>query len=996
MLFLTVLDGWAQQTVDITGIVREAGNSSPLTGATVVIQGTTNGTATNAEGKFRLEVSNQDLSEQKLVVSFIGYEPQTVKLGNKTNFEILLDENVNALDEVVVTSSYGTKKLKQEVVGSISSIKTEDLITEQSAVSFDELLEGQTAGVYVESNAELGKPVNIHVRGQGSLTPLNNNAVGSSTQPLIIVDGVILAEEINLDGNNFFDGGTTALSEDMMNPLAKIGIKDIQSINVLKDAAAVSLYGADGANGVIIITTKGGHKGPLKFNASVQTGISTAMNRTKYMNGEQYQEIKNRYYRNSGQPENIAQWNRVSTDWYDLLNRTGVFQDYNLSASGGSDLLKVRLALGYRKIQEPQINNNFAKYNTNIALDFVKDKFRVSLKTQPSLTVKNSPNTLYSYPLPPTIPAYDSTGNYTRFNNYGNPLAVANQNRALVETKALINSLTLNYQFSESLSISSLYGLDFSNKDQDTYFSGLNDTGIDNNGNIGRRILRDRNTRRWNWNARLQYNKSFAKKHTFDALAGIETRGNSIYFSYAKGENFTEPGKILPIEQAEDQDYEEDKSESTGRSFFSQLNYDFSKKYYLLANFRIDQSSVFGTDNNTSFNGGLGASWVISKENFLSGTEWIDFLRLRLSYGTSGNSRIGSYRAMGLYVFDDEGGDGYNGGNTAEPYTAPNPYLGWEKNYKFNAGADVNTGWLSTTVEFFHDDIRDMIVSRSVVPETGYPNVQINGANMYNRGIEVSFRAKVINTSSFKWTSNFNFSRIENKVTYLEGLGSDYSAAERARAQKVGYPTTIIWGYNYIGVDPATGRELYNVDGNIIDANYLKDHYNTKEFWVPIGNTQPDFFGGLNNQFKIGRNIDVAMVMSYSYGSEIKIDKQFLDNYNGINYKNMSVNTYYDSWKKPGDIALYAPPVKSNPLISNTTKYIYSNTHVKLKSINVSYRIPVNNKNLPFDVLRFYANASNLWQWFAHKGSNGSNGVAELRNSYPEMRTFSLGINANF
>ena len=228
------------------------------------------------------------------------------------------------------------------------------------------------------------------------------------------------------------------------------------------------------------------------------------------------------------------------------------------------------------------------------------------------------------------------------------------------------------------------------------------------------------------------------------------------------------------------------------------------------------------------------------------------------------------------------------------------------------------------------------------------------------------------------------------------GLGSEFSAATKARAQRVGYPTTLIWGYDFIGIDPATGRELYNVNGNTVDGIYLKDHYNEEIYWEPIGNSQPDLYGGWNNRFKVGRNFDVAVLLTYSFGADIKIQKDFLDNYRGIDFKNMTINTYYGSWKHPGDIAVYPAITDSNPIISNSSKYVFSNSHIKLKSVNFSYKVPINNTTLPFDVLRFYTNASNLFYWFMEKTPEGQNGVAELRKRYPEMRTFSVGINANF
>lgn len=998
ILFLLVQVAVAgQQRREISGKVVDAETHDPLPGATVIIKGTQKGAVTDLEGIFRYTVTGSDLENVVLEVSYIGYKSETARLRDKSYFEFYLQEDVNSLEEVVVTSSYGTKKLKQEVVGSISNIKTRDMIIEQSVASFDQLLEGQTAGVYIESGAEVGAPVNIHVRGQGSLSPLTGNQVGTSTQPLIIVDGVILAEEVGLDGSNFFDAGTGKLSEDFMNPLAKIGIQDIESINVLKDAAAVSLYGADGANGVIVITTKKGQRGPMKISFSAQGGASTDYDRIEYMNGEQYQEIRNIYYTNSGSPENAQEWNGVNTDWYDLLNRTGTFQRYNLSFSGGGNKLTYRTSLGYQDIEEPQVNNNFQKYNTSFSLTYAGEKLRAGISLSPSFTVKNAPNTLFNYAVPPTLSPYDSNGEYTRFTTYGNPIAVANQNRALTETFAWLNSFDASWQVLDNLEVSTLFGMDFSNKDQDTWFSGLNETGIDNAGNIGQRVLRDRDTRRWNWNAKTSYNLSFGQGHYFDILAGVEARQNLVSFSYARGENFPLPDVIQPIEDATIQDREEDKSESTGRSFFSQANYDYQKKYFLLVNFRMDQSSVFGTDNNTSYNGGVGGSWVISNETFMENVKLLEFLRLRVSYGTSGNSRIGSYRALGLYTVDDIGGDGYNQGDYANPSTAPNPNLGWEKNYKFNTGLDITTSFgLSLTMEFFNDFIQDMIVSRSVIPETGYNSVQINGADMYNRGVEIGLRGNIISKSKFKWMSQFNVSLIKNKVTHLQGLGSSYSSSEVARAQRIGYPTSVIWGYNFVGIDPATGRELYLMNGEIVDGYTISMYFRDNENWEPIGNSQPDFFGGFNNRFSIGRHFSISVNMSYAYGSYTMVQKEILDHYRVIFSRNLPVNIYYDAWRKPGDIALYPSIVNNQPLISNSSKYLYNTSRIKLNSVNISYNITMRGSKLPVDRLRVFANGTNLYSWYLDKAAEGRNGIAELSNVYPQMRTFSVGINADF
>jgi TonB-dependent SusC/RagA subfamily outer membrane receptor len=272
----------AQTERTISGIVKSKVDNIELLGASIRIIGTKKGAISNFNGRFRYSVKAKNLNTVILEVSFLGFKTQLIPLENKTYFEIYLDEDTNNLDEIIITSSYGTTKLKQEVVGSIVTIKAADLGVEQAVVSFDELLEGQIAGVSLETNPQLGGAVKIDIRGQGSITPLNG--VGTSTQPLIIIDGIILSEETGLDGNNFFDVGEGNLSENILNPLAKIGIDDIERFNILKDAAAVGLYGADAANGVIIITTKKGKKGALRFTASSQMGVTSAFNGLKYLN----------------------------------------------------------------------------------------------------------------------------------------------------------------------------------------------------------------------------------------------------------------------------------------------------------------------------------------------------------------------------------------------------------------------------------------------------------------------------------------------------------------------------------------------------------------------------------------------------------------------------------------------------------------------------------------------------------------------------------------
>ncbi|PQJ80010.1 SusC/RagA family TonB-linked outer membrane protein [Polaribacter porphyrae] len=998
LLFLIIISihffSFAQEERNITGIVLDAKTNEPLPNASILIKGTRKGAVTNFNGKFSYKIKTKTKIEDIiLVVNFIGFKSKEIKLGTTSYFVIKLEEDVANLDEIIVTSSYGTKKLKQDIVGSIENIKTKDIVPEQVATSFDQLLEGQVAGVYIESNNQLGEEIKINIRGQGSLTPLNNSLVGTSTQPLIIVDGVILSEETGLDGNNFFDVGSGNLSENILNPLAKIGIQDIESFNILKDAAAVGLYGADAANGVIIITTKSGKNGKLQYNASVQTGISSPINQFKYLNGEQYNTVKNIFNFNNGDFNNVQAWNGVNTNWQELLNGVGTYTNYNFGISGGNKNWKYRANIGYQVNNEAQVNNDFKRLNGSLGLDYRKDKFYARIRFSPSIVTKNSPNTLYNFALDPTIPVFDANGDYTFFATYGNPLAVANQNKNEAETRSFVSSISLNYELNKDLKFSTLFGIDFSDKNEDRFFSGDNGSGIFNSGEFGRRMLRERKSNRWNWSSTVSYDKQFNKNHTFDALLGIELRKQKTEFEYAKGDGFVNFSIPQPITSASDQDYQADSDINTGRSIFSQVNYNFKKKYYLLANFRIDQSSAFGSDKNTALNGGLGAAWVINNESFFK-SENINLLKLRSSFGSTGNSRIGSYRALGLYNIDVNQ-NGYNGYNFANPTTPPNPNLSWERNIKFNVGIDFSfLNKFSTTIEFFRDNIKDIITSRDVIPELGFNSVQINGAEMYNQGIEISLSAKWLTNKDFSWSTNFNYSKIRNKVTNLVGLGSEFSSAENARAQRIGFPTSAIWGFNFIGIDPATGRELFNVEGNTFDASYVAANLDNSD-WVPIGDSQPDFFGGLRNSITY-KNFTMNIMLSYAFGQDMLVDRNLFDNYNVLFNRNISVNVFTDAWQNIGDNAVNPTISKNNRIISNSTKYLFDASHIKLRAINLSYKLPLENTKSKIKSLSLFLNGTNLHYWFMSKSPEGKNGVAEFRSPYPEMRTISLGVNANF
>ena len=998
----------------ITGTVYSTKDKLPLPGATIRIKGTGMGAVTDFNGKFVYQLKGNNINNLVLEVAFLGMIPQSQKAENKKDFAFYLEESVDELNPVVITSSYGTTKLKEEIVGSISTITAKDIAVEQASESFDKMITGQIAGVLVENTSGVGGPVKINIRGQGTLSPLSGAITGSSSQPLIIVDGVVMSEEFAIDGADFDGRGDFA--ENLANPLMKIAPENIETISVLKDAAAVGIYGADGANGVILITTKKGKKGKTQFGFSNQLGVSSAINQIKYLNGEQYTVLRNEFMKNTTPGYIPVSYNNINTDWFNIVNRTGVYNKYNFNVSGATSKFSYRTNISYTKIDEPQIGNETKQLNAGINLGYSSGKWDINLMLNPSFVQKDAPNIFYNFAYLPTLAVYNADGSYADLGvngaTRGNPLAAIEQNKNQAQTFGLLGSLNLSYKLNKNIRFATLFGMDYTDKEQDRYFSAANESGQFNGTFIldgisraawGRRLINQRNAVKWNWQGQALFNKQLNESNEIDGLVGFELSEDKTDFNYKSGVGFLNPEQIhnvtdairddnpdtLADESKNGQSYRNEISYNSRVSLFSQLNYNYKKRYFLLGNYRRDQSSVFGDDTDVAHNGGLGAGWIISNENFLNSNSWIDFLKLKASYGTTGNSKIGSYRSKGLYNISQ---NGYNGAIGATTGTAPNGRLSWEKNTKFNAGFDFNVfNRIELTLEYYYDNKRNLITGRDIPTENGYSSVQLNAASMYNKGFELTTRIKWIKSNAFKWTTAINISTIDSKVTDLKGLGSDYSVANLALAQKIGYSTTTLWGVKWVGVDPATGRDLVQKNGQVYDAKTYNDLFTIAD-WEPIGDKQADAYGGFYNNFTFYNNLTLSIRGDYQIGGDFLVSSVLIDQYNVTTNRNLSVNAY-DYWRNPGDNVTQSA-VTLSPIISNLTKYVYDATYIRISNVNLSYNVPL--KNTFLDALSVFADATNVAYWYKEKSPKGMNGIREYSYIYPQARTISLGVNAKF
>jgi TonB-linked SusC/RagA family outer membrane protein len=998
----------------ISGTVYSAKDRQPLPGASIRIKGTGMGAITDFNGKFVYQLKGNSISNLVLEAGFLGMETQSQKADDKKVFVFYLQEATDELNPVVITSSYGTTKLKEEIVGSISTLQAKDIAVEQASESFDKMITGQIAGVMVENTSGIGGPIKINIRGQGTLSSLSGAITGTSSQPLIIIDGVVMSEEYAIDSSLF--NGSGDFSENIANPLMKIAPENIETISVLKDAAAVGIYGADGANGVILITTKKGKKGKTQFGFSNQLGVSSAINQIKYLNGEQYTELRNEFMKNTTTGYVPVAYNGVNTDWFNILNRAGIYNKYNFNVSGSTSKFSYRTNVSYTKIDEPQVGNESKQLNAGINLGYSSGKWDINLMLNPSFVQKDAPNIFYSFAYLPTLPVYNADGSYANLGlsgaTRGNPLAAIEQNKNEAQTFGLLGSINLSYKLNKNIRFSTLFGMDYTDKEQDRYFSAANESGQFNGTFIldgttyaawGRRLLNERNSNKWNWQGQALFNKQLNENNEIDGVVGFELAEDKTNFNYQSGVGFLEPNRInavtdairddnpnTPQDESKDgQTYKNEISYNSRVSLFSQVNYNYKKRYFLLANYRRDQSSVFGDDTDVAHNGGLGAGWIISNENFLSSNSWIDFLKLKASYGTTGNSKIGSYRSKGLYNISQ---NGYNGSIGATTGSAPNGRLSWEKNTKFNAGFDFNIfKRIELTLEYYYDNKSNLITARDIPTENGYSSVQLNAASMYNKGFELTTRIKWIKSDAFKWTTAFNISTIDSKVTDLKGLGSDYSEANIALAQKIGYSTTTLWGIKWVGVDPATGRDLVQKNGQVYDAKTYNELHTVAD-WEPIGDKQADAYGGFYNTFTFYNNLTLSVRGDYQIGGDLLASSVLIDQYNVTTNRNLSVNAY-DYWRNPGDNVSQSA-VTLSPILNNLSKYIYDATYIRISNVNLSYNVPL--KNTFLDALSVFADATNVAYWYKEKSPKGMNGVREYSYIYPQARTISLGVNAKF
>lgn len=982
-LFLVSAVAFAQGR-RVTGIVSSGEDGEPIPGATVLVKGTTVGTATDLDGKYSLDIPN---GGTVLVFSFIGTTTQEINIGQQTVINVSLQPDFQSLSEVVVTS-YGDQS-KREITGAISSVKGE-IFENLPVQSFDRAMQGRVAGVQVTSTSgQPGGTLNVRIRGVGSINAGND--------PLYIVDGV----QVN-------NGGLSG--QGSQNALASINPNDIESIEVLKDAAAAAIYGAQAANGVVLINTKKGKKGKSQVKVSIQEGIVQPLNLYDVMDASQLAGIKRVAYENRGLATsgsdatygNPEDPNLESYDWLDALYREGRLSVYDISVSGGDEKTTFFLSGSYTK-QEGQIqmsdynratgrlnvthrptknltvaaNLSLSFQNTNGSIDrgnFVNGPFVAGFSARPNVPIYNEDGTFAPYPSNHLFGYNIVQGVYEELRSG--------------KTVQTVSNLQLNYQIVPWLSWTSYFGLDFSdNADINNRPSTI--PVFSSYGGASTFTAR-RNTN-FNTNHNFNFNKKFNDVHTVSGILGFEYKGSQSDLQTATGRGFPNPTLIYLNNAATPFSVGSSFTEYKRAGFFGQAKYDYDDRYTADVTLRRDGHSRFGEQNRWGTFYAVSAGWRLSSEAFLQNVSWLDNLRVRASYGVTGNSDIANFASRSLVGSSGQ----YLGQGGLTLTQLGNDLLTWEEAETINVGLDgtLFNGRIITTVEFWRKNSKALLFNTPLPTDSGFGSITRNSGEVRNQGIDIDVQTVNVVAGKFQWSTGFNVTFLENELISLydglDRIGNDLI---------VGKPIAFYYTNEYLGVNPANGRAMYDDGTGTGNFTYVTGQ-NTLDY---RGSTLPSSYGGLSNTFTYGP-LSLEVFFQYQFGNlATNSDLYNLSNW-GSGTGNLTVDQL-DYWKQPGDITTVGMPYEGGqaPGTSNintfSTRLISDGGYVRLKQVTLNYTLGAEAASkIGMASASLFVQGLNLATFTKYNGIDPeANSIGSTYGAYPNARQISAGINLNF
>ena len=1001
-----VLNATAQDRTITGKVIDEKG--IPIEGVSVIASDGRNGSKTSKEGNYSMFITK---NVKSLLFSSVGYESQKIAISNLAIIDISLKATDSRLDEIVVVG-YETKR-KRDISAPMSSVKGSD-IANKPVGAFTNALQGQMSGVQINSfNGVPGGAINVKVRGAASIAA----GAGGSVSPLYIIDGIQLVSG-NTNGLGVGNGFESTTSSSLLNG---INADDIESIDVLKDPATASIYGAQAANGVVIITTKKGKQGKSKINFSTYLGFSRVIKRLDVLDATQavqlgYEANVNRYgpsgantlnflAATGGTVKNGAVDPIINNDWQSLAFRQGFVRNYDLSVSGGNEKTTFLMSGGYNKMEGHVVASDFEKGVFRLNLDHKVDS-KLSVGTTLSLSSYTQNGVLnggsFGNPVrssflsfPTNTPyladgtTYRRQGTGTWFGGIDNFLSYTDNDLSFSNTKSLVGGVNLTYKINRNFTFRSTFSTNYSTSEE-KQFNDPRYSGASTNGSVSKfaRQITDFQT-----NQVLNYNQAFSgRKHVVSGLLGYEYRIN-------KNTSFGAFGQGLPLPQfttlsstATPLAPFEGFSDFKLLGMFGKLGYTYNDKYIIAFSARRDGSSRFGKGNQYGIFPSASIAWRLSNEEGLFGYNFKqkNDIKLRFSYGVTGSQDVlGAYGNRGLFGLSGE----YLGASGGTPTQLENKDLSWEENESYNAGLDITTlnRRVSLEVDVYKSNRKRLLLAVPIPSTSGFSTINRNLGRAEIKGIDLGLKTLNINGRNFKWSTNFNFAYNKNKIIDL-GPG----VTQIGTLYKVGNQLNSIFTQKYAGVNPADGRPMYyDTLGNITYQPQLRDRYYLD------GSLDPTFNGGMTNIVSY-KGFELRFQFIYQGGNYIQnSDAAFLQRA-GSTFDRNQIAFQTERWQKPGDITRvprpYAggtqPNANSNSLASD--RFFERGDFARLKEVTLTYNFTKEVVNsLKLSAASFYVSGFNLATWSKYTGYD-----PELQGfdfgTYPQAKQMLVGINVTF
>lgn len=990
----------------LSGNVVDADTGEPLPGANVYIESTGQGTSTNGDGEFSIE--NIEDGTYTVTVSYVGFDVFTeeVMIEGETTVEFELSINAAELEEVVVTG-YGIQR-RTAPTGAISTVSGNEF-EHRSIQTPDQALQGRASGFrMVNTSGQPGGDSYIRIRGIGS--------INAGTEPLFIVDGIRVESSYRgtQGSNNILQG---------LNP------SDIESINVLKDAEATALYGAEGANGVVLVTTRTGREGPTQFSASAQFGVSEQKFEYDLMNGPDFvramgEAYANRYedlgltsyqgveygdpreagreaaYINFGYPDEVGTY-----DWYGSMIQPGFQQRYNISARGGTESTQFYVSTGVNNQEGTFIGSKFDRISLRTNLTHrANDRLRFDVKTNISrskttgIADHNGDTGGSNWIGSPfhggvttrvTSPIYNDDGSYNQdpedlsgvlYNN----VQVLNEEERFSRTFQLLGNASATYELTNKISIRSRWAVDFRTVlDHRFYNPSINRYGAYGGGVYER----TREVTSWNTDQVLDYVDTFGGVHNVNAILGVEYQ--HMYRRYQTTQGRGLPSSLFETISSTAENY------SIGGLFgeyknagaFSRGEYNYDNRYFAAVNLRYDGSSRFGADKRYGlfYSGSL--AWDLASESFMDNVDFISQLKPRISYGTSGNSNIGYYAARPFFGT----GGSYGGETGLRPTQLGNASLTWEKAISTDIGIDwaLFEGRAYGTFAAFRKDNEALLLERNLPTNSGFSYINDNVGTVRVEGLELEIGAVLLETTRFSWISDFNLTYERSEV--LELADGQESIGNTIR---VGEPRQIRWGAKFAGVNPSNGQPMwYDTDGNLTYSLTDADD-------GPIGSQLPDFYGGFSNRFNYGP-VSLNVLFHYEYGKDLYNYQH--DVFMMAPFRGRTLSTdMFARWQQPGDMTevprMYNQSSFPNGSSVTTfdTQNMQDGSFIRLKNVTLQFQVPPQwLSRVGIGSLSVFVQGENLLTWTEFEGPDPEV-IAQTQTYYPQPRTFMGGINIDF